>query len=123
MAGDKVFVYSNQQLQSPRGITVDSYGNVFICDSGSNNIHIVSEDGKQSVVIPSNSFGSVTKPYSIAINSSGNKLFLASYEESDPIEIYKIFLRFKEFSLLAKNSMINSLFVSLQNSVRLYNEN
>lgn len=88
--GDEVFVYSHPELDSPRGMAMDNHGNLFICAYSSGNIHVLSEDGKQSVVIVSKSVGKITKPYSIAFNSSGEKLFVAFAEEREPIEIYEI---------------------------------
>lgn len=88
--GDKVFVYSHPELKYPNGMALDNHGNLFICAYSSGNIHVVSEDGKQSVVIVSKSVGKISQPYSIAFNSTGEKLFVASAEEREPIEIYEI---------------------------------
>ncbi|KAJ8302347.1 hypothetical protein KUTeg_021334 [Tegillarca granosa] len=90
MNGDEVFVYSHPELTYPKGMAMDNHGNLFICAYSSGNIHVVSEDGKQSVDIVSINVGKITQPYSIAFNSTGEKIFVASYKENEPIEIYEV---------------------------------
>lgn len=45
-SGKMLFKYSHEELKSPYGLTVDGHGNIFVCGGTSNNIHIVSNDGK-----------------------------------------------------------------------------
>lgn len=45
-SGKMLFKYSHEELNNPFGLTVDGHGNIFVNGSASNNIHIVSNDGK-----------------------------------------------------------------------------
>ncbi|XP_052698123.1 E3 ubiquitin-protein ligase Midline-1-like [Crassostrea angulata] len=45
-SGKMLFKYSHKELKIPYGLTVDGHGNIFVTGNGSNNIHIVSNDGK-----------------------------------------------------------------------------
>uniref|UniRef100_K1Q473 Uncharacterized protein n=1 Tax=Magallana gigas TaxID=29159 RepID=K1Q473_MAGGI len=45
-SGKMLFKYSHKELKDPHGLTVDGHGNIFVNGSVSNNIHIVSNDGK-----------------------------------------------------------------------------
>lgn len=44
--GKMLFHYSHKELKTPYGLTVDGHGNIFVNGSASNNIHIVSNEGK-----------------------------------------------------------------------------
>lgn len=44
--GKMLFKYSHEELMMPYGLTVDGHGNIFVIGGVSNNIHIVSNDGK-----------------------------------------------------------------------------
>jgi hypothetical protein len=43
--GDRVWLYTHPSMKYPRGIDVDSVGNIFVACRQSNNIHILSKDG------------------------------------------------------------------------------
>lgn len=45
-SGKILFKYSHEELKTPYGLTVDGHGNIFVNGCASNNIHIVSNDGK-----------------------------------------------------------------------------
>jgi uncharacterized protein (TIGR03663 family) len=62
------------QLDQPRGITVDSQGNVYVSDIGAHHIQVFGPDGKQVRTI--GEFGSdpgqLNEPRGIAVDSQGN---------------------------------------------------
>lgn len=41
-----LFKYTHKELNKPFGLTVDGHGNIFVNGNDTNNIHIVSNDGK-----------------------------------------------------------------------------
>lgn len=45
-SGKMLFKYSHKELKKPFGLTVDGYGHIFANGNDTNNIHIVSNDGK-----------------------------------------------------------------------------
>lgn len=45
-SGKMLFKYTHKELNKPFGLTVDGHGNIFVNGNDTNNIHIVSNDGK-----------------------------------------------------------------------------
>ena len=44
--GNPVFTYADDRLVFPQGVAVDSHGNIFVCDSKTACIHVLSDTGK-----------------------------------------------------------------------------
>lgn len=64
-------------LVSPRGLTVDSFGNVYVAGQTSNNVVIISNDGKQYREILSEKNG-LCKPSAIHFDKHQSKLLVAN---------------------------------------------
>lgn len=77
------FVYRHQNLESPYGLAVDPVGNIYVCGRSSNNIHVISEDGKTLRIL----YG-FDHPQFIAFQGNSFKFFVV--EESD-VNICELF--------------------------------
>ena len=49
--GNPKFIYKNKDDFCPRGVAVDGYGSIFVCDSGNSAIHVISPAGNALRVI------------------------------------------------------------------------
>lgn len=78
-----IFVYRHQNLESPYGLAVDPVGNIYVCGRSSNNIHVISEDGKTLRIL----YG-FDHPQFIAFQGNSFKFFVV--EESD-VNICELF--------------------------------
>lgn len=80
--GRLVSVFHDSHLKSPLGICLDELGNVFVCDSNSNNIVQLNADGKQLGVILSEKDG-ISKPVAMCCQGKSDlRLILASENSS-----------------------------------------
>ena len=82
--GSPVFQYSHHKLQWTKGVTVDRFGNIYVCGSDSKNVHQLSHDGKLKRIILNNLPGN---PYSIGFNKRNDKVVLVSHGH---VLIYKL---------------------------------
>ncbi|VDH98362.1 Hypothetical predicted protein [Mytilus galloprovincialis] len=66
-------------LRSPCGITVDNYGRVYISGCGSNNVVVISPDGKKHRLLLSEK-DCLNKPQSLCFDRKNNKLLVANQQ-------------------------------------------
>ena len=69
--GKPIFRYSHNVLKDPKGVAVDTEGNVYICEFSFNCIHIVSPDGIGITIIGKGQ-GCPFRPLAIAYNKNNN---------------------------------------------------
>lgn len=75
--GKQLWELKNIMLQSPNGITTDSFGNVFITGYSSNNILIIARDGLTAKLVDS-SFFSLSMPVAIHYDTDSNALLVTT---------------------------------------------
>ncbi|CAC5402571.1 unnamed protein product [Mytilus coruscus] len=75
----KVFTYTSDKRLNPRGIDKDSDGNVYICGYFSENIHVLSNDGKLVRIIQAKSIG-IENPWVIRFKKNSNQFFVTCYK-------------------------------------------
>ncbi|CAG2204145.1 unnamed protein product [Mytilus edulis] len=75
--GTPVWEFNNDILKTPRGITVDNNGNVFVVGHESCNVLIISPDGKQYKQILNKESG-LYDPYAIFFDKLRNQLIVAN---------------------------------------------
>lgn len=66
LEGNPQFSYASDYLKYPRGVAVDKFGNVFICDSSTSSIHVITSRGGPVQIITT---GCPKDPLAIALNS------------------------------------------------------
>lgn len=77
--GNKQWVFMNKSvLKFPTGISVDNKGNVFVAGRYSNNVVVISADGKRHRVLLTSQDGLVN-PWSLHYDRSTNQLLVANY--------------------------------------------
>ena len=79
--GVKKWCYSNDLLKNPRGITVDSNSNIYVTGSKSNNVVVISPDGKRAKQLLGISDG-VKDPIAICYDKDRNHLLVVDYAGS-----------------------------------------
>ncbi|CAG2186798.1 unnamed protein product [Mytilus edulis] len=77
--GQVQWKYSDSVLRKPFGITLDSYSNIFIAGSESNNIVVISKDGKQAKELIGASAG-ISNPHAIYFHKTQNVLLVTNFE-------------------------------------------
>ena len=85
LVGNSVFHYKNDGLQAPRGVTLDSEGNIYICDTQQNMIHIVSAEGIAITIIKE---GCPEMPLAIEYDKGNNVLAVTVYTAADSEEVH-----------------------------------
>lgn len=73
LRGNVLFTYRHKELQTPYGLTVDIKGNIFVNGYTSNNIHILSKDGKLLRIVEG-----VTDPKCIELQNNTNTFFVSN---------------------------------------------
>ncbi|CAC5402616.1 unnamed protein product [Mytilus coruscus] len=73
--GIEVWTYQNYNLQVPRGITSDRYGNVFVVGSASKNLFIISHDGQGREILKMEQ-----TPFSVSYDKVNNQLLVRTRE-------------------------------------------
>jgi NHL repeat len=84
---------TNASLNTPRGVTVDSVGNLYVADTGSSRIRKVGTDGIITTLVGNGNYGysgdggpatsaSLRSPYGVTVDDAGN-LYIADYANSD----------------------------------------
>jgi DNA-binding beta-propeller fold protein YncE len=85
--GVKKWCYSNDLLKDPRGITVDSNSNIYVTGYKSNNVVVISPDGKRAKELLGISDG-VKDPIAICCDKDRNHLLVVNYKGS--ANLYKV---------------------------------
>ena len=87
-AGDIVYRYGDQELDSPHGIYVDRSGTVIVCGEYSDNVHVITASGKKHRVLLTSSDG-LWYPLSVAYRESDATLFICGHS-SNNLLVFKL---------------------------------
>jgi DNA-binding beta-propeller fold protein YncE len=74
----KKWCYRSDLLKYPQGITVDSNSNIYVAGSKSNNVVVISPDGKRAKQLLGISDG-IYSPYAICYDKDRNHLLVVNY--------------------------------------------
>ncbi|XP_062578392.1 E3 ubiquitin-protein ligase TRIM45-like [Saccostrea cucullata] len=77
------YTYKHSSLCAPFGLAVDHMGNAYVCGNESNNIHIVSTDGKTLKILDA-----FTQPQCVKIQTNSVKFFVV--EEKSKVKICEL---------------------------------
>ncbi|CAC5374822.1 unnamed protein product [Mytilus coruscus] len=78
-SGQVQWTYSDSLLKKPYGITLDSYSNIYVAGSESNNVVVISNDGKQAKQLIGPSDG-ILNPRAVCFQKTKNALLVANYD-------------------------------------------
>ncbi|VDI49318.1 Hypothetical predicted protein [Mytilus galloprovincialis] len=78
-SGQVQWKYSDSMLRKPYGITMDSYSNIYVAGSESNNIVVISKDGKQAKELIGASDG-ISNPRAIYFHKTKNIILVTNYK-------------------------------------------
>ncbi|XP_052079883.1 uncharacterized protein LOC127718031 [Mytilus californianus] len=78
-SGQVQWTYSDSLLTKPYGITLDSYSNIYVAGSESNNVVVISKDGKQAKQLIGSSDG-ILNPRAVFFHKTKNVLLVANYD-------------------------------------------
>jgi hypothetical protein len=79
LTGQQIWTFKDQNvLREPRGIGLDKNRNVYVAGKGTNNVVVLSPDGKYCKQILTKSDG-LDEPYSLRINFDHNELLVCNY--------------------------------------------
>ncbi|CAC5410186.1 unnamed protein product [Mytilus coruscus] len=78
--GQVQWKYANSMLRKPYGITLDNNTNIYVAGSESNNIVVISKDGKQAKELIGASDG-ISNPRAIYFEKNKNVLLVTNYKE------------------------------------------
>ncbi|CAG2230097.1 unnamed protein product [Mytilus edulis] len=78
VTGEPLWTFQHQDIASPRGLTLDKNGFVYIASYGNNSILVVSPDGKICKTILSDADG-IKEPYAIDINRETGVMIVSSH--------------------------------------------
>nr|XP_019930368.2 E3 ubiquitin-protein ligase TRIM71 [Crassostrea gigas] len=84
LRGNVLFTYNHEKLKNPYGVNTDSEGNIFINGFISNNIHILSRDGKLLRIVEG-----VTNPTYIKFQNATNRFFVGNHKGSVTVFEFK----------------------------------
>ncbi|XP_063418489.1 uncharacterized protein LOC134701287 [Mytilus trossulus] len=79
--GQLQWTYSDSLLRKPCGITLDSISNIYVAGFDSNNIVVISPDGKQAKELIGSSDG-LSNPRAIHFDKTKNLLLVANYNKA-----------------------------------------
>ena len=79
--GNPKFKYKGKNDFYPRGVAVDVYGSIFVCDSGNNAIHVISPAGNGLRVIQ-RSAGCPIEPLAIGFKKNGEEFAVTRFYSS-----------------------------------------
>lgn len=77
MKGSEIWTYRNVLLREPFGIAVDSNGVVYVAGRATNNIVLISPDGRSSRVVLSEKDG-IAKPQAIDVSKFRRQLLVCN---------------------------------------------
>ena len=86
--GSKVYQYKDADLKWPRDLYCDDGDNVIVCDYVSNNIHVITSDGKKYGILLS-SQGRLNGPSCVAYRNSDDTLVVGCYR-NDYLFVYQL---------------------------------
>eukprot|EP00105_Crassostrea_gigas_P046220 XP_019930368.1 PREDICTED: tripartite motif-containing protein 2-like [Crassostrea gigas] len=75
LQGNILFTYNHEKLKHPYGVTTDNNGNIFINGFSSNNIHMLSRDGKLLRIVEG-----ITNPMCIKFQNDTHRFFIGNYK-------------------------------------------
>ena len=79
--GNIVYQYKDDDLRYPRALFVDAGDNIFVCGYGSNNVQVITADGRKHGTLISADDG-IRLPYSIAFREADNMLVVGCYYQN-----------------------------------------
>lgn len=86
--GQETFRYKDPDLRSPRGLTQDEEGNIYVCGIDSNNVHQILPDGTFMRVILAGK-DDINNPYAIRFQPHGTR-FVVTQMDSDIVKLYQL---------------------------------
>ena len=87
--GNSVFTYTDDRLVFPQGVAVDIHGNIYVCDSRTSCVHVISHTGTGMGVIFEG--GEIYWPIALALNPDNSECIVTHGGKSNHmISIYKL---------------------------------
>ena len=86
--GNIIYQYKDDDLRYPRALFVDAGDNIFVCGHGSDNVQVITVDGRKYGTLISADDG-IRLPYSIAFREADNMLVVGCEDQSN-IFCYKL---------------------------------
>ena len=85
--GNIIYQYKGDDLRWPEALFVDAGDNIFVCDRDSNNVQVITADGRKYGTLISANDG-LLDPYSIAFREADNMLVVCCYYKN--VSCYKL---------------------------------
>ena len=89
--GKPIFCYMNDELEYPRGVAIDGGGNVYVGDSDSGCVHIISSEGLPIFIITENL---PSEPLAVGFNKSNGTLAVTEnsieYGDEDSVHLFSV---------------------------------
>ena len=86
--GKIVFQYKDTDLKTPSDLSVDDDGNIFVCGTSSNTVHVLTSAGKKHKTLLSSKDG-ISDPTTVSFRPSDETLVVCC-RDNDKIFIYKV---------------------------------
>ena len=83
------FEFSDKELKSPRGVTRDKEGNIYVCGMDSNNIYQLDAAGNLIKVILSAPKDDIKNPYAIGFEPNTTRMFVTQMD-CDVVKLYRL---------------------------------
>lgn len=83
VTGNILFTYNHEELKNPYGLTTDGKGNIFVNGNTSNNIHILSREGKLLRIVTG-----VKSPTCIKFQNAINRFFVGT--STGDIKVFEV---------------------------------
>ena len=88
MDNQVIYQYRDNELKWPRGLYCDGGDYFLVCGKGSNNVQVISAEGKKHCNLVSSRDG-LNEPYSISYRERDDTLIVGCYE-SDHVFLFKL---------------------------------